>query len=116
MYSQALNEFEIARKQSNDSPALVGLYGHALAVSGDSAGARRVLLDLQQISQQRYVPALYFAAVYTGLGDREHSLEFLEKSFAEQNDRLVYLGVDPLADSLRSDTRFKDLMKRCGLR
>ena len=116
MYSQALNQFEIARKQSNDSPALLGLYGHALAVSGDGAGARRVLLDLQQLSQQRYVPTLYFAAIYTGLGDREHSLEFLEKSFAEQNDRLVYLGVDPLADSLRSDTRFKDLMKRCGLR
>src|SRR5215469_9082586 len=116
MYPQALNELEIALKQSNDSPALLGLYGHALAVFGDTAGARKVLVDLQHISQQRYVPALYFAAVYTGLGDREHSLEFLEKSFAEQNDRLVYLGVDPLADSLRSDTRFKDLMKRCGLR
>jgi TolB-like protein/Tfp pilus assembly protein PilF len=116
MYLQALNEFELARKQSNDSPALLGLYGHALAVSGDIVGAQKVLLDLQHISQQRYVPALYFAAVYTGLGDRVHSLEFLEKSFAEQNDRLVYLGVDPLADSLRSDTRFQDLMKRCGLR
>jgi len=116
LYPQALSEFEIARKQSNDAPALLALYGHALAVSGDITGAHKVLRDLQNISQQRYVPALYFAAIYTGLGDKEHALEFLEKSFTEQNDRLVYLGVDPMADSLRSDKRFQDLIKRCGLR
>jgi len=115
MYAQALSEFDTARKQSNDAPALLGLYGHALAVSGDTAGAQMVLRDLQSTSQQHYVPALYFAAIYTGLGDKEHSLEYLEKSFTEQNDRLVYLGVDPLADSLRADKRFQDLMKRCGL-
>ncbi|HVN18932.1 MAG TPA: tetratricopeptide repeat protein [Dongiaceae bacterium] len=115
MYPQALSEFEITRKQSNDSPALLGLYGHALAVSGDIPAARKILQDLQMISQQRYVPALYFAAIYTGLGDKPHAFEFLEKSFADQNDRLVYLGTDPIADSLRSDPRFQDLMKRCGL-
>lgn len=115
-YPQALSEFEIARKQSNDAPALLGLYGHALAVSGDTAGAQKVLRDLQEISQQHYIPALYFAAVYTGLGDNEHALQFLEKSFTEQNDRLVYLGVDPMADPLRSDQRFQNLMKRSGLR
>jgi TolB-like protein/cytochrome c-type biogenesis protein CcmH/NrfG len=116
MYAQALSEFDTVRKQSNDAPALLGLYGHALAVSGDTAGAQGVLTELQQVSGQHYVPALYIAAVYTGLGDKEHSLEFLEKSFAEQNDRLVYLGVDPIADSLRSEPRFQNLMKRCGLR
>jgi TolB-like protein/Tfp pilus assembly protein PilF len=115
MYRQALNEFEIARKQSNDTPALLGLYGHALAVSGDKPGAQRVLAELQQISQKRYVPALYFAAIYTGLGDRDHSLDWLHKAFAEQNDRLVYLGVDPIADPLRSDSRFQALMKQSGL-
>jgi TolB-like protein/Tfp pilus assembly protein PilF len=116
MYPQAIAEFEITRKQSNDAPALLALYGHTLGVSGDAAGAQRMLLELQQVSHERPVPALYFAAVYTGLGDREHSLEYLEKAYTEQNDRLVYLGVDPIADSLRADKRFQDLMKRCGLR
>jgi TolB-like protein/Tfp pilus assembly protein PilF len=116
MYAQALSEFDTVRKQSNDAPAILALYGHALAVSGDAAGAQKVLADLQHLSQQRYVPALYFAAIYTGLGDKAHSLEFLEHSFAEQNDRLVYLGLDPIADSLRSEPRFQELMKRCGLR
>ena len=115
MYKEALDELSLARKQSNDSPALIALYGHALASSGDKTGAQNVLLQLQQLSQTRYVPALYFAAVYTGLGDADHSLEWLQKAYDEQNDRLPYLGVDPIADSLRSDPRFRQLMKRCGL-
>jgi tetratricopeptide (TPR) repeat protein len=116
MYRQALNEFDLARKQSNDSPALLGLYGHALAIVGDKAGAQQVLAKLEQSSKTRYVPALYFAAVYTGLGDKDHAFQWLEKAFTEQNDRLVYLGVDPMADLLRSDPRFQQLMKRSGLR
>ena len=116
MYKQALNEFEVARQQSNDSPALLGLYGHALASSGDRAGAQHVLTELQQSSQKRFVPALYFAAIYTGLGDKDHSFEWLQKAYTEQNDRLVYLGVDPIADSLRGDPRFQELMKRSGLK
>ena len=116
MYKQALNEFDLARKQSNDSPALLGLYGHALAVSGDKVGAKEVLAKLEQASRTRYVPALYFAAVYTGLGDNDQTFHWLEKAFTEQDDRLVYLGVDPIADPLRGDARFQDLMKRAGLR
>jgi TolB-like protein/Tfp pilus assembly protein PilF len=116
MYQEALNEFDLARKQSNDSPALLGLYGHALAIAGDKAGAQQMLAKLDQTSTTRYVPALYFAAVYTGLGDKDQTFRWLEKAFNEQDDRLVYLGVDPIADPLRSDPRFQQLMKRSGLR
>ena len=116
MYKQALNEFDLARKHSNDSPALLGLYGHALAIAGDKAGAQQMLAKLEQTSRTHYVPALYFAAVYTGLGDNEQTFSWLEKAFEEQDDHLVYLGVDPIADPLRSDPRFQQLMKRSGLK
>ncbi len=116
MYNQALEQLDLARKQSNNSPALLGLYAHALAVSGDASGAQGVLKQMTQLSTNSYVPALYFAAVYTGLGDKDNTFEWLQKAHAEQNDRLAYLGVDSIADPLRSDPRFQDLMKRSGLR
>jgi TolB-like protein/tetratricopeptide (TPR) repeat protein len=116
MYKQALNEFDLARKASNDSPALLGLYGNALAIAGDKTGAQKVLAKLEESSKTRYVPALYFAAVYTGLGNKDQTFEWLEKAFKEQDDRLVYLGVDPIADPLRGDPRFQQLMKRSGLK
>jgi TolB-like protein/Tfp pilus assembly protein PilF len=115
MYKEAQAEFDMTRKASNNSPALLSLYAHALAVSGDKTAARQVLAQLESISSQRFVPALYFAAIYTGLGDKDQAFHWLELAQTERYDRLVYLNVDPLADPLRTDPRFATLMNRIGL-
>ena len=115
MYPQAIAEFDQMRKQSGNAPAILMGYGHALAVSGDAVGARKALSELEQLSHSRYVPALYFAALYTGLGEKNKALIWLEKAYAEHNDRLIYLGVEPLADPLRREPAFRDLLNRVGL-
>src|SRR6266481_2945005 len=115
MYAEALQQFSEARKLSSDHPAIMALYGHTLALAGDRAGARRTLADLHLLGQSRYVSSLYFAAVYTGLGERSTALEWLDKAYKERNDRLLYLNVDPMADPLRSEPRFRDMMKRLHL-
>jgi hypothetical protein len=43
------------------------------------------------------------------------ALDWLDKAYKERNDRLVYLNVDPMADPLRSEPRFRDLMTRLHL-
>jgi hypothetical protein len=100
---------------SNNNPALLAHYGHALAISGNKNGARRALAELQGIAQHQYVPSLYFAGIYVGLGEKDEAFKWLEKAYQERHDRLVYLGVDPMADPLRSDARFHELMKKVGL-
>ena len=90
-------------------------YGHALAVSGDKAGAQKILADLKQLAQRRYVPAIYFAVLQVGLGEQDAAFTWFDKAYRERNDRLVYLGVDPLADPLRSDPRFAKLLSQIGL-
>jgi TolB-like protein/Flp pilus assembly protein TadD len=115
MYKEALEQFSRGLKLSGNQPAVAALYGHALAVSGDVAGARKTLADLKQLAQTRYVSAIYFACVYTGLGDNKMALDWLDKAYKERNDRLVYLNVDPMADPLRTEPRFQDLMKRLHL-
>jgi tetratricopeptide (TPR) repeat protein len=115
MYPQAIEQFDLARKETGNNPAMLMAYGHTLGVSGDRAGARKVLAELQQLSKSRYVPALYFAVMYTGLGELDQAFAWLDKAYRERNDRLVYLAVDPIADPLRSDPRFHDLMNRLHL-
>jgi TolB-like protein/tetratricopeptide (TPR) repeat protein len=115
MYMDALEQFSKGLKVSSDHPAMIALYGHALALSGDTAGARRALADLQRLAKTRYVSAIYFAGIYTGLGEKSTALDWLDKAYKERNDRLVYLNVDPMADPLRSEPRFQDLMKRLHL-
>jgi TolB-like protein/cytochrome c-type biogenesis protein CcmH/NrfG len=115
MYDEALQQFSEARKLSSDHPAIMALYGHTLALAGDRAGARKTLADLHLLAQSRYVSSLYFAAIHTGLGEKSTALDWLDKAYNERNDRLLYLNVDPMADPLRSEPRFRNLMKRLHL-
>ena len=115
MYKDALEQFSQASKLSGNHPAITALYGHTLAISGDAAGAHQALANLQVLAQSRYVSSLYFAAIDIGLGQKKTALDLLDKAYKERNDRLVYLNVDPMADSLRSEPRFQKLMKRLNL-
>jgi TolB-like protein/Flp pilus assembly protein TadD len=115
LYDEALQQFSEARKLSNDHPAIMALYGHALALAGDRTGAHQTLADLKLLAKSRYVSSLYFAAVYTGLGEKSTALDWLDKAYRERNDRLLYLNVDPMADPLRSEPRFQKMMKQLKL-
>jgi TolB-like protein/Tfp pilus assembly protein PilF len=115
MYPEAIQEFQQVLKQAGDNAAMLTVYGHALAVSGDKAGARKVLAELHGLAQNRYVPAVYFAVMLVGLGEYDTAFKWFDKALQERNDRLVYLAVDPLADPLRSDHRFNSLLARVGL-
>ena len=116
MFPEALDSFSKGRQLSADHPAMIALYGHALAASGDAAGARKALADLQHLAQSRYVSSLYFAAIYMGLGEKSTALDWLDRAYKERSDRLVYLGVDPIADPLRSEPRFNQLLHKIGIR
>jgi TolB-like protein/Tfp pilus assembly protein PilF len=115
MYPEAIAEFDGVRKRSGDNAAMLMAYGHALAVSGDAGGARKVLAELEKRSHSRYVPALYFAAIHTGLGEKDAALQWLERAYDERNDRVIYDAVEPMADPLRSEPRFDALLRRAGL-
>jgi len=115
MYTDALEQFSQGRKLSGDHPVMIALHGHALALAGDPGGARKALGELHYLAQSRYVSSLYFAAVYTGLGENRTALDWLDRAYKERNDRLVYLGTEPMADPLRSDPRFAQLMAKIGL-
>ena len=85
------------------------------AVMGRRGVAQKMLAELEALAKRRYVPPYFFALVYTGLGDRDRAFTYLNKAYDEYNDYLIYLKVEPLFDSLRSDPRFKDLLQRLGL-
>jgi TolB-like protein/Flp pilus assembly protein TadD len=115
MFQDALQQFSQARNLSGNHPGMLALYGHTLALSGNAAAARNTLADLHALAKSRYVSSLYFAAVYTGLGEKKDALDWLDRAYQERNDRLVYLSVDPMADPLRSEPRFRNLMSRLHL-
>ncbi len=59
--------------------------------------------------------AVAVAADYAVLREKERAFEWLEKAFAEHDEEITYLKVDTSFDSLKSDPRFQDLLRRIGL-
>lgn len=53
--------------------------------------------------------------IYTGMDDKEHALEWLEKAYQERDTIVTHLKVDPLFDSLRSQARFQQMLRRMHL-
>ncbi len=113
-YAEGIAEYQKARSL-NDDPLVIGLLGHAYALSGRRDEALRALDELNNLAQRRYVSAYTFALVYAGLNDRDQAFRWLEKSFRDRSSEIAYFKVDPLLDNLRADPRFADLVRRVGL-
>jgi TolB-like protein/Flp pilus assembly protein TadD len=116
MYPQARDSFQTILKIAPDDPAILALMGHEYAVSGDKINAEKTLVKLGEISHRKYVPAVYVALVYIGLGRKDEAFHWLDKAYDERCEYLVYLGSEPLADPLRVDPRFARLLSRLGLK
>jgi hypothetical protein len=85
-----------------------------LAKSGKQAEARGLLEELLKLSAERYVPPYNMASFYNGLGERDKTLEWLERAYQERDPKLVFLKVDAKWNNLREDPRFQDLLRRVG--
>src|SRR6202011_4173364 len=55
------------------------------------------------------------AVVYTYAGDADKALPWVEKAVEARCYGIIYLGVDPMFDVLRSDPRFVSLLRRINL-
>ncbi len=108
----AIAEYQKARAL-NDDPSVLGLLAHAYAFSDNKIEAEKILDQLKELSQERYVSAYSFALVYLGLGDKEDALRWLEKSYQDRaGSDIGYIRVDPLLDPLRGDPRFEALAEK----
>jgi tetratricopeptide (TPR) repeat protein len=110
----AIDELQRAADLSN-SKMFTAFVAHAKAVAGDKTGARRILADLEALSRQTYVSPWWFAIVYPDLGDKEQAFVWLEKCYQGREHDLVFSKVWPMFNSLHSDPRYRELMKRVGL-
>ena len=84
-------------------------------MSGNKVEAQKVLVELKDLSQRRYVSPYGIAMIYVGLGDKEQAFQWLERANDERNTELTLLKVDPRLNPLRDDPRFKDLLKRMNM-
>ena len=110
--SGAITEYEKAKQLSNN-PAVATFWAQAKAHAGDKDAARRMLSELDQISQHREVVGYLRALLYLSLNNKDEALRWLEQGYEERDgSNICWINVDPLLQPLHGDPRFEALVQR----
>ena len=113
--NEAVASAEKAVALSGRAPGALGILGMIYGFAGRKDEATKILNELLQLNKRRYVTPAALVYVYIGLQDKDQAFVWLEKCYQERSNFLAYLKVVPLADSLRSDPRYLEFVKRVGL-
>jgi TolB-like protein/Flp pilus assembly protein TadD len=125
-YEQALAEhekaLELARRGQaidlggNDAPrawyALTGPLQGAYKQFGGPNYWQDRLASATKLYDDGRATASAVAEIYAILGDKEQALDWLEKAYKQSDDFLVFLNIQPQFENLRSEPRFRALVKK----
>ena len=115
MFDAAEAEFQKAVDLSQVAPEYVAALGYAYAVAGKRDEAKDTLERLNILSHDKIVTSLPLAMIHSALGEKERALDLIESAAAEREEKAAYLKVDPAFDSLRSEPRFTEILRKIGL-
>jgi len=113
-YEGAVREYGEAAKLNGVAPETVAKVNDVYAKSGWKpylqAGLKEVVF-----ASGRTTPPFAVATYYARLGDKEQTFSWLQQSYDQRDFRLTLLSVAFEFDEMRSDPRFKELVRRIGL-
>jgi len=118
MYEEAIAECKRMIELSGnsaDNPSNLAALAILYAESGRGDRARDILNRLKERSQRENVSPTEIAEIHAALGEIDQAFEWLEMAYQVRSTDLRFLKVSQSWDSLRSDPRFADLLRRVGL-
>jgi serine/threonine protein kinase/Flp pilus assembly protein TadD len=114
-FADAAASLKQARILSNNSTLMVASLGGVFAAWGKEEEARNVLRELEEMGQRKYVPQVFVATIFAGLGDKDRALTSLERAYEDRCSWLLRcLVADARLDSLRGEARFQNLVRQMG--
>jgi serine/threonine protein kinase/Tfp pilus assembly protein PilF len=113
-FDEAAMQYQKARTLAHNDLTLLGEIGRSYARAGKKDEAMKILKELQDHLKQGYSVSFAIANVYLGLGNREETFNWLEKSLQDDIDIYMDIRNSPIWDSIRTDQRFITLMKKIG--
>jgi len=114
-YSEALTACQNTLAADPGNQDCLQIVGYAYAKLGRRNEAEAVIRKFDDLATRHYSVAYRPAMIYALLGDKDKAFARLERSLAAHDWDIGLIKVDPFADSLRDDPRYKDLLTRIGL-
>jgi TolB-like protein/DNA-binding winged helix-turn-helix (wHTH) protein/tetratricopeptide (TPR) repeat protein len=115
MYQDAIAHLQKAIELTGGEPGPLSALGYTYAVLGRRNEALKVLQQLTLLSKRRYVSPYDIALIYVGLGEKDLAFDWLEKGVTDHDIPLASLRIEPEWASLRSGSRYSELIRRTGL-
>jgi serine/threonine-protein kinase len=115
MPEQGIAALQHAMSLSPDATLYLAQLGQAFALVGRTEEARGVLRQLEELSTQRYVSPYHMAYVYTGLGEHERALDWLERAYEQRAGGVFGMKGSFLFKPLRGHPRFQALLRKMNL-
>ena len=104
------------RAADRGGPWLLAWKAAVYSRSGHAEEARRELEKLEEVSRSLPYRTAALLIAYSGTGQKDRVIELLQQACSEHSSAVVQIKVDPMYDPVRSDPRFKDLLRRIGLK
>ena len=105
----------ILRKLPPENPDFQAMLACAQGLAGRTDEAKAIVHELEAASTTRYVPPFWLAVAHIGSGDKEQALSCLAAAVRDPDDSLLAVKAFPLFDPIRSDPRFKQILRLIGL-
>lgn len=116
MYDEAADEYLIWGKMKGLNKKYLEEIKGAFEKSGFEEAVKEMYGILLKASHEGlYWPMIDRAGQCAWLGMKDIAFEWLEKAYKEREGALIFLHMNPLYDSLRSDPRYHQLLKKIGL-
>ena len=114
-FEEAIAAFRRAIQLSPPSPRIQGALGRTFARAGKPRQAHKILDELQELAEKRYVSPFELASIYFALNQLDEGFRWLTKAYQDRCIELAGLKVDPKFDSVANDPRFLALFSQLGL-
>jgi TolB-like protein/Tfp pilus assembly protein PilF len=114
-FAEAISEFRTFVSLSPGNASRRAELAHAYALAGKKAEADEIRGEFERLRGQKYISAYDWAMLYAGFRDKQQTLSWLEKAFADRNGRMANLAVHPQFAFLQREPAFEDLLRRMGM-
>jgi TolB-like protein/DNA-binding winged helix-turn-helix (wHTH) protein/Tfp pilus assembly protein PilF len=114
MWKEAEAELEATYRAGGNEEATQTI--HRAFEKGGEKAVEQWSLDFELArAKKQHVPPYIIAVRYAFLGDKEHTLKYLDAAYRERFPWLVFLQKEPVFDFLHSDERYRTIVKDMGL-
>jgi tetratricopeptide (TPR) repeat protein len=112
MLEKAIENLE----KQKDIPLYMGFLAIAYTKNGQNQKARQLVDTLKVISQKKAAtsPEYSVGLYYSGTGQKEEALYWLERAYNSHDTELYWLKTEPMFKTLHGDPRYEALLRKIG--